>query len=102
MSLLKPPAPEVTKRKYYIRIEEPLAQKMDKYAEFIDARSVDYVIAEALDFVFKKDSSFNAWLTQHHGDPPAKTARANGPKPNGSTIAAHKVPEMAAPARPTI
>ncbi|HZS72293.1 MAG TPA: hypothetical protein VFA13_10675 [Candidatus Acidoferrum sp.] len=84
MSLLKPPAPEVTKRKYYIRIDERLAQKMEKYAEFINARTVDYVIAEALDFVFRKDGKFNAWLAQHPGVPPA---RANGSKPNGSTIA---------------
>lgn len=101
MSLLKTPTPEVTKRKYYIRIEEPLAQKMEKYAEFIDARTVDYVIAEALDFVFKKDSSFNAWLTQHQGSLPAKAVRGNGSRPIGSTIAAHRAPEMAAPARAT-
>jgi hypothetical protein len=102
MSLLKPPAPEVTKRKYYIRIDEPLAQKMEKYAEFIDARTVDYVIAEALDFVFRKDGKFNAWLAQHPGVPPARPARANGSKPNGSTMAGEIDRKISATARATI
>jgi len=90
MSLLKPPAPELTKRKYYIRIDERLAQKMEKYAEFINARTVDYVIAEALDFVFRKDGKFNAWLAQHPSVPPARPASANGSEPNGTTMAGER------------
>jgi hypothetical protein len=39
MPLLKPPAPTVAKRKYYIRIEEPLAVTMERYAERISASS---------------------------------------------------------------
>jgi hypothetical protein len=102
MPLLKPPAPEVTKRKYYVRIDEPVAQQMEKYAQFLGSKTVDYVIAEALDFVFKKDTQFHAWLAEHPGSPPTKPGKANASKPNGSTIAAQKAPETAATARPTI
>lgn len=65
MPLLKPPAPTVAKRKYYIRIEEPLAMTMERYAEFIGANSADHVIAQALEFVFKKDSDFRQWLEKN-------------------------------------
>jgi hypothetical protein len=65
MPLLKPPAPTVAKRKYYIRIEEPLAVTMERYAEFIGANSADHVIAQALEFVFKKDSDFRQWLEKN-------------------------------------
>ena len=53
MPLLKKPLPSVPKRLYHIRIEEPLALKMEKYAEFLGSTTVDHVIREALDFVFK-------------------------------------------------
>ncbi len=107
MSLLKPPPPEVTRRKYYVRMDEPLAQKMEKYAEFLAANAanhvtVDHVIAQALDFVFRKDGEFNTWLAEHPGNPPAKTPRGNASKPNGSTIAAEKAPETNTSVRLTI
>ena len=35
MQLLKAPAPTVAKRRYYIRIEEPLALTMERYAESV-------------------------------------------------------------------
>ncbi len=76
MPLLKPPAPEILKRKYYVRIEEPLAVKMERYADFLGARTIDHVIGQALDFVFRKDTEFNAWLADH-----SETSRATEPKP---------------------
>lgn len=100
MALLKKPAPVIKKRQYHIRIDEPLADKAERYAEFIDG-NIDHVVSEALDYIFKKDSQFNEWLAKH--PTPATAAQAETPKgkPNG-TIAAHKAPEMAATARPTI
>jgi hypothetical protein len=46
--LLKPPDPQVPKRKYYVRIEEPLALTLERYAQFIGASSVDHVIAQGI------------------------------------------------------
>jgi len=79
MPLLNPPTPEIPKRKYYVKIDEPLAITMEKYAEFIETDSIDHVIAQALDFVFRKDIDFKAWLADGSGtapSSPAKTKRA--------------------------
>jgi hypothetical protein len=88
MPLLKPPAPEIPKRKYYIRVEEPLAAKLEKYAEFLGARTIDHVIGQALDFVFRKDTEFAAWLADHSEPAPSNDSRAvrRKPKPNGGGI----------------
>jgi len=65
MPLLKGPEPTVAKRKYYVRLDEPLAVTMERYAEFIGARSADHVISQALEFVFKKDGDFREWLEKN-------------------------------------
>lgn len=65
MPLLKSPEAPVAKRKYYIRIAEPLAQTMERYAEFISANSVEHVISQALELVFRKDVEFRAWLEKN-------------------------------------
>jgi hypothetical protein len=65
MPLLKPPEPAVAKRKYYVRLDEPLAATMERYAEFIGAHTADHVISQALEFVFKKDSDFREWLDKN-------------------------------------
>jgi len=85
MPLLKRPAPVIPKRQYHVRIQEPLALKMERYAEFLGAANIDHVIGEALDFVFKKDTDFNAWLAEHPegsdsagAKPVRRRAKANG------------------------
>ena len=85
MPLLKPPAPEIPKRKYYIRIEDPLAAKMERYADFLGAKTIDHVIGQALDFVFRKDTEFSAWLADQpetsrvpEGQSVRRRAKANG------------------------
>ena len=35
MPLLKPPEPQIAVRRFYVRIEEPLARTMERYAEFL-------------------------------------------------------------------
>ena len=91
MPLLNPPKPEILKRKYYVKIDEPLAITMEKYAEFIQTDSIDHVIAQALDFVFRKDTDFKAWLADGAGTAPSSAAKLKPAKP-----AAHeKQPERA-------
>lgn len=80
MPLLKPPEPVVIQRRYYLRIEESLAQTMERYAEFLGTDNLDHVVSQALQFIFKRDSQFRSWLEQH----PEPT-----PKP-GRTKAASK------------
>jgi len=81
MPLLNPPKPEIPKRKYYVKIDEPLAITMEKYAEFIQTDSMDHVIAQALDFVFRKDTDFKAWLTEGAGTAPSSPVTTKRAKP---------------------
>ena len=65
MPLLKPPKPQVAMRKFFIRIEEPLARTMERYAEFLGTDNLNHVVAQALQFVFNRDSQFKSWLEQN-------------------------------------
>jgi len=89
MSLLRKPAPVIPKRQYHVRIQEPLALKMERYAEFLGAANIDHVIAEALDFVFRKDADFNTWLAENPqtGTPADLRLERKRAKPNGSGAA---------------
>ena len=65
MPLLKPPEPQIAMRKFYVRIEEPLALTMERYAEFLGTDNLDHVVCQALQFIFKRDSQFKSWLEQN-------------------------------------
>jgi hypothetical protein len=65
MPLLKPPEPQIAIRKFYVRIEEPLALTMERYAEFLGTDNLDHVVSQALQFIFKRDSQFKSWLEQN-------------------------------------
>jgi hypothetical protein len=65
MPLLKPPEPQIVVRKFYVRIEEPLARTMERYAEFLGTDNLDHVVSQALQFIFKRDSQFKSWLEQN-------------------------------------
>ncbi len=73
MPLLRPPDPQVPKRKFSVRIEEPLAFTLDRYAEFLGTTGIDHVINQALEFVFRKDSDFKEWLSQNPEPAPLRT-----------------------------
>lgn len=102
MPLLNRPKPVISQRQYRVRIDEPLAVMMERYAEFLDRSTVDHVIAEALDFVFKKDTQFKGWLASHSSPSPKPLAEAPKPKPNGSTMAGERDRGTPATARITI
>ena len=102
MPLLNPPSPVIPTRQYRVRIEEPLAAMMERYAEFLGATTVDHVIGEALAFVFKKDGDFKDWLAQHpSASTPTHASEPRKVKPNG-TGAAKRSAEMSATAGATI
>ncbi len=52
-------------RKFYVRIEEPLARTMERYSEFLGTDNLDHVVSQALQFIFKRDSQFKSWLEQN-------------------------------------
>ena len=75
MPLLKPPEPVITQRRYHLRIQESLAHTMERYAEFLGTPSIDHVVAQALQFIFKRDSQFKSWLEQNP-EPTPKPAKS--------------------------
>ena len=76
MPLLKPPEPQLATRRLYLRIDESLAQTAERYAEFLGTDKLDHVISQALEFIFKRDSQFKHWLTEH----PSQSSRSTAPK----------------------
>ena len=93
MPLLKGPEPTVAKRKYYVRLDEPLAVTMERYAEFIGARSADHVISQALEFVFKKDGDFRDWLEKNPARSSHPTLRKASATRRGETAKVPGIPE---------
>ena len=76
MPLLKPPEPQLATRRLYLRIDESLAQTAEHYAEFLGTDKLDHVISQALEFIFKRDSQFKHWLSEH----PSQSSRSTTPK----------------------
>ena len=83
MPLLKPPEPQIVMRKFYVRIEEPLARTMECYAEFLGTDNLDHVVSQALQFIFKRDSQFKSWLEQN----PEPTPKPVKPKASSNSAA---------------
>jgi hypothetical protein len=83
MPLRKPPEAVITQRRYYLRIEESLALTMERYAEFLGTASIDHVVTQALQFIFKRDSQFKSWLAQN----PEPTPKPVKPKANSNSAA---------------
>ena len=83
MPLLKPPEPVFIPRRYYLRIEESLAQTMERYAEFLGTDNLDHVVSQALPFIFKRDSHFKSWLEQN----PEPSPKAVKPKASSNSTA---------------
>ena len=55
MSFIKKPPEKVTRE---FQLDEPLAQMLDSYAQFIGS-TPDHVVASALRFVFSRDKEFD-------------------------------------------
>jgi hypothetical protein len=64
MPRLKPTEPVIAERRYFARIEEPLALTMEHDTEALGTDNLDSVVSRALQFMFKRDSQFKSWLGQ--------------------------------------
>ena len=84
MPLLRPPEPVITQRRYYLRIEQSLAQTMERYAEFLGNASIDHVVTQALQVIFKRDSQFKSWLEQNPEPAPKPVRSKASPKSTNS------------------
>ena len=84
MPLLKPPEPAIAQRRYYVRIEEPPALTMERYAEFLGTDSLDHVVSQALQGIFKRDTHFKSWLAQTPDAKPESARSKSRPKPEAA------------------
>ena len=75
MPLLKPPEPQITTRRFFVRFEEPLALTIERCAEFLGTDNLDHVVGQALEFIFKRDTQFKSWLEQNP-EPTPKPVRS--------------------------
>lgn len=64
MPLIESPNPKPRRTKITLRLDEPLARTVHRYAEFIRA-SNEYVIAHALNYFFERDLEFKQWLVSN-------------------------------------
>jgi hypothetical protein len=86
MTLLKPPTPPTLGRRYSVRIAEPLAVTMERYAEFLGHTSVAHVMAQALEFVFRRDADFKHWLAEHPQPAQGKTGHQRKRSTDGGAV----------------
>lgn len=89
----------LTKERIEAKLESSLAQKLEKYCEYLESDR-DYIISQALEIAFKKDQGFTTWLASQETPIPAavppeeilqpatKGKRARGE--NGSGEPSHK------------
>lgn len=66
-----PKQPKLTRERIEAKLEQSLAQKLEKYCEYLDSDR-DYVVSQALSVVFRKDKGFAAWLAAHGAAQPAE------------------------------
>lgn len=78
MSLIQAPNPKPRRTKITLRLDEPLARTVHRYAEFIRATN-EYVIAQALNYFFERDQEFKQWLAAHPNSLTRSRSRAVSP-----------------------
>lgn len=81
MSIIKKPAVPAEIVTLEVRIEQPLIEMLDRYAEFIGS-TPDHIVTSAVRLVFKKDYDFKRWLPEPLGTQKAKgTSEAQNDAP---------------------
>lgn len=78
MPLIESPNPKPRRVKLTLRLDEPLARNVHRYAEFIRATN-EYVIAHALNYFFERDSDFKQWIASHPNGQSRNRSRAGKP-----------------------
>jgi predicted transcriptional regulator len=63
--------PKHVREQFSVRLDKDLIETLDAYCQFVDGTR-DYVVAEALALVFRKDRDF----TNRNATPKAKAAEA--------------------------
>ena len=80
MALIQSPNPKPRRTKITVRLDEPLARTVHRYAEFIRATN-EYVIAHALNYFFERDQDFKQWLAANPNGVSRSRSRASNKTP---------------------
>lgn len=64
MALIDRETPAVKKEQVNVRVDPEVAQMLRSYCEFIESGQ-HYVVEQALQFTFRKDKEFQAWLRRN-------------------------------------
>ena len=68
-----PKQPKHVRERIDIKLEARLLERLHEYCEYLDSDR-DYIFAQALEMVFRKDKGFEAWLAQREQTCPAESA----------------------------
>lgn len=75
MPLVKPPKPVIAERRYFARVEKPLALTIERYTASLGTDNLNHVGRQALRFTSKRNAQFTPRLEQRPTSGP--TARSN-------------------------
>jgi predicted transcriptional regulator len=68
MKTFIPKQPKLIRERIEVKLDAPVVKKLEQYCTYLDSDR-DYVVAQALDFVFRKDREFTAWLAKQAPKP---------------------------------
>ncbi len=62
MNTIIPKQPRQVRERVEARLDARLVRRLEKYCQYLESDR-DYVLAQALEIVFRKDRAFAAWLS---------------------------------------
>ena len=81
-----PKQPKKVREQITVKLDAELLGTLDSYARYIES-SRDYIIAHALQFVFKKDREFADWHQAHPGSS-QRSSGGRGPQEHSEILEA--------------
>jgi hypothetical protein len=73
MTTYMPKQPKQIRERIEAKLERALVVKLERYCEYLESDR-DYVIAQALTIVFKRDRAFGEWLESQTPAEPGETS----------------------------
>ena len=77
MALIPKVEPKQEKKIVSARLDEETHAMLEQYGEFLGDATHDYIIAESLKRLFRRDREFKEWLEKRHPNPQAEGKQRN-------------------------
>jgi hypothetical protein len=99
-----PKQPKQVRERIEAKLDVRLVERLERYCQYLESDR-DYVVAQALELIFRKDRGFPEWLAKQGGASPDKTLALN-PGTTGRGVRKNHLPiapseSMALPTTPT-